>query len=421
MSGAPSFSPAPDREGAPASSDLPLLAITRRESLPALRPAGRIWRFGRWLPVVPLLVMLGGVLGIYFQPPGLRLVIGALGLEPGGGTDDPIAVPAAAAAPPTPAPPPAVVALGRLLPEGDVTVVAVPFGSGDARVEEIRVEEGDRVEAGAVLAALDNRAAREAAVARARAAVATAEATVAQARASVTASRQDAIAALEQARATARNAASELARTRTLVERGVAARELLEAAEAADTQAREGVARAEALVSRYGTGPVDGQPDVLVTLRALDGARADLRAAEEDLGRSLVLAPRAGTVLDIRVRPGERPDGEGVLAIGDTGRMTAEVEVYQSEIGRVEPGQRAEITGDAFEGVLTGVVARLGLEVARQTLVGSDPAASTDARVVKVTVALDEESSRRASRLTNLQVTARILVDGEATEAGAVP
>lgn len=54
------------------------------------------------------------------------------------------------------------------------------------------------------------------------------------------------------------------------------------------------------------------------------------------------------------------------------------------------------------------MVARVGLEVARQTLLDPSPAAATDARVVKVTVDLDADSSTRARRLTNLQATARI-------------
>ena len=56
---------------------------------------------------------------------------------------------------------------------------------------------------------------------------------------------------------------------------------------------------------------------------------------------------------------------------------------------------------------------RVGLEVGRQTLVDASPAAHTDARVVKVRVALDPASSQIAQRFTNLQVTARIATRSE--------
>ncbi len=87
--------------------------------------------------------------------------------------------------------------------------------------------------------------------------------------------------------------------------------------------------------------------------------------------------------------------------------MTAEVEVYQTDIGKVAIGDAVEITADALAAPLTGTVTKIGLEVGRQTLIDSNPAANTDARVVKVTVTLDEKSSVLASRFTNLQVLAR--------------
>jgi HlyD family secretion protein len=59
---------------------------------------------------------------------------------------------------------------------------------------------------------------------------------------------------------------------------------------------------------------------------------------------------------------------------------------------------------------LQGTVTRVGLEVGRQTLTDANPAANTDARVVKVYVRLDPDSSEVAARYTNLQVMGRISV-----------
>ena len=98
------------------------------------------------------------------------------------------------------------------------------------------------------------------------------------------------------------------------------------------------------------------------------------------------------------------------MNIGNIDHMTAEVEVYQDLVGAVSVGQPVELLADAFPSPLTGTVSQVGLEVGRQTVLGEDPAASTDARVVEVTVSLDEPSSRLASRFTNLQVVARIKV-----------
>ena len=50
----------------------------------------------------------------------------------------------------------------------------------------------------------------------------------------------------------------------------------------------------------------------------------------------------------------------------------------------------------------------IGLTVGRQGLISSDSAANTDARVIRVSVALDEPSTQIAARFTNLEVIARI-------------
>ncbi len=98
------------------------------------------------------------------------------------------------------------------------------------------------------------------------------------------------------------------------------------------------------------------------------------------------------------------------MTIGAIDRMRADVEVYQNQVGLVAPGDAVEITAEALGRKLTGTVQRIGLEIARQTLVDPSPAASTDARVVKITVALDPDSQAVAGRFTNLQVIARIAV-----------
>jgi HlyD family secretion protein len=64
----------------------------------------------------------------------------------------------------------------------------------------------------------------------------------------------------------------------------------------------------------------------------------------------------------------------------------------------------------ALDAPLTGAVERIGLEVERQTIVGDAPAAHTDARVVRVEVALDPDSARRARGFTGLEVVGRIAV-----------
>ncbi len=176
-------------------------------------------------------------------------------------------------------------------------------------------------------------------------------------------------------------------------------------------QAQKDVTKAEATVTRFDSKQIEVQPDVVVAERKVDTAVADLNRAKRDLAKGIVTAPVTGTILDIHARPGEKPGAQGILDIGNVQRMTAELEVYQSEISKVAVGQFVELTADALPKALSGLVSELGFAVKRQTTIRDDPAANTDARIIKVTVRLDEDSSKRASRLTNLEVTGRISVE----------
>jgi HlyD family secretion protein len=364
------------------------------------------------------LVALGGVIGLYFQPPGLQKLMAILQLQPGGGTSSPIAVAVQKAnshqiGVADLSTRQMVVGLGRLLPEGEVVIVAPPFGAADARVASLKVTEGDRVEHGSVLAILDSERTLLAAIESARAQLAAREATLAQVRASVQASRDEARATLARAETTYQNTVREFERVETLRQRGYAAEQSFDQRRAARDEAAREVERARATLSRYGSGDLEMQADVRVAERNVDTARADLARAQADLDKAYVRAPITGTVLTVHVRPGEKPGAQGLVNLGNIDRMTVEVEVYQAQVGRVSVGDRVEVTAEALPQRLRGSVTRIGLEVGRQTVVDANPAANTDARVVKVTVALEPDSTGLAQRFTNLQVTARITSEGE--------
>jgi DevC protein len=151
--------------------------------------------------------------------------------------------------------------------------------------------------------------------------------------------------------------------------------------------------------------------DIAVATADLAAAEAAVEQARSDLDRARVLAPRDGTIIDVAARTGERPPADGLLQMGDTARMEAELEVFQTMVPRVAVGQDVSlVSGVLGAEPLTGTVARIGTLVGRQSVTADDPAANTDARVLLVTVALDEASSARAARYVNLEVVARISV-----------
>lgn len=376
------------------------VAASRGPSLPRLAVIGSA------------LLLLGGVLGLYFQGPALRAIFEWTSLEPGGGASKPIALPieripsaerVAALAVGD------VLALGRLRPREGIVAVGLPAGTGDARIERLLVAQGDVVDKGALLAVLDTRIQYEAALDSAETTLATRRASLAKMRAEIAIAEAETRALLQSAKTLSLAAEAELDRARKLRARDVTSEARLEDARSKADAAKADVARLTATLSRYTPDANGSQVDIALAEAELAAAQAAAERARKDLDRARVYAPRAGTIIELAVREGERPPQEGLLRLGNVASMEAELEVFQAMVSRVAVGQTVSIRSDVVgEAELAGRVARIGTLVGRQNVTADDPAANTDARVLEVIVALDEASSARAARLVGLEVVARI-------------
>ena len=138
----------------------------------------------------------------------------------------------------------------------------------------------------------------------------------------------------------------------------------------------------------------------------LEVAIADLAAARAQLDLTVVTSPIRGQVLDIHTRPGERIGAEGILELGRTDQMYAIAEVYETDIAKIRPGQKAVIALAALDEPLTGTVEDSELRVGQVDVLGTDPVAKTDARVVEVKILLDDGAS--VARYTDMQVEVEI-------------
>ena len=139
---------------------------------------------------------------------------------------------------------------------------------------------------------------------------------------------------------------------------------------------------------------------------SVKAAKAAVTAAEAMMGLSLVRAPKDAQILYVHSYPGERVGVEGIVELGNTERMYAVAEVYETDIIHVKPGQRASITSPALSKPVTGTVEKIGLKVGRMDVLGMDPVAEADARVIEVDILLDDVEAVKA--LTNLQVEVEI-------------
>lgn len=153
--------------------------------------------------------------------------------------------------------------------------------------------------------------------------------------------------------------------------------------------------------------------DLQMARTELDAAKVSLLKAQNDLARATIAAPQAGQILEIHTRPGEQIGDEGIVALGQTERMLAIAEVYQSDIQRVKLGQQAIVRGQAFAGELHGKVIEIGRQISRQSVFSGEPGENLDRRVVEVKIAFTPAASQQVANLSNLQVRVVIAVTSQ--------
>ncbi len=238
---------------------------------------------------------------------------------------------------------------GTLVAKEDVMVS--PQLDGLA-ITELLAEEGDRVQAGQVLARLSHDI-LDAAIAQNTAQLSRANAAIAQARASIA-----------ESQATKTEADLALERTRNLVGNGNASREAFEQRTAA---ARIAAARADANQNALHLAEADlalaqAQRDELLVRRA----RTDIRA------------PVAGIVSRRNARLGAvvGAAGDPLFRIIGAGAIELETDVPETQLAKLKPGQQAQV--ETVNGARPGHVRLVSPEVNRTTRLG------------RVRVALDE-------------------------------
>lgn len=144
-------------------------------------------------------------------------------------------------------------------------------------------------------------------------------------------------------------------------------------------------------------------------------AKAELRqavAAEKEaltnLEQAYVKSPQDGVIFKIHTRSGETVSNDGIVEMGQVSQMMAVAEVYQSDVSKIQLGQKVRISSSSLPSEIHGKVDRIGWQIERQNVINSDPSENIDSRVVEVHIRLDEESSQTTAKFTNLQVKTTI-------------
>jgi HlyD family secretion protein len=378
-----------------------------RNNLPVPRPPKKRWNLF--------------ILALFILAPGMAIATGWYVVSQAGGSSKPAESEVKTAEKPIKM----IGALGRIEPEGEVLKVAPPSTLGSSRIVKLLVKEGDTVKANQVIAQLDGYERTIATVKQAESQVAVRRSQVAQIKAGgkssdVAAQRantQSLQANLDRQTNELAVAEKDLSRYEKLLTDG-ATSEIVRDGFALKVKTLKGqISQTEKQIlqaSSLTNSVAEVKPtDVLVAEAQLQSAIADLEKAKIELLYTEVRAPIAGEILKVIAKAGEAVSGAtGVVEMGNTKQMYAVAEVYETDISRIKPGQNATISSEVLNGEITGKVDRISLRIAKNDVLGTDPATRTDVRVVEVKIRLDE--SKKMAGYTNMQVKVRIDV-GEKT------
>ncbi len=326
-------------------------------------------------------------------------------------------------------------ALGRIEPSGEVVSVG---GIAGERIGELLVTEGQRVNAGDPLARLESFVERQAerdlaasqlaeARLRLQAEISFAESQIMEAQTRIQQIDQPQAAQIESQQAQVRqleieleDAQRNLERFRSLFADGAVSQVELDQRQLAVQQAQEALYAARANLNQIEQSRTLDLVNAEAQLRSAEAnlQRAqtsaqvqslsrNLELAEARLERTIIRAPQSGQVLRIDTRAGETIDG-GIIQLANTDQMMVVAEIYETDIGRVQLGQSAQITSSSLNQSLSGVVDHVGLQIGKRDVLNADPAADVDVRVVEVKIRLDQHSSQQVASLTNMQVNVAI-------------
>lgn len=340
-----------------------------------------------------------------------------------------------------------VVALGKLIPQGEVIKLSVA-NAEDSRVNQIFVKEGDLVQKNQVIAILQGIDRRERDLEAAEKAVELAQAKLEQTLAGETKqadlaaqianiSRLESMlqnetiekkAAIASAEAQLKQAQLTYERNQTLQLQGAAsqqtldqAKEQLNVAQAtlnerkAQLSNTEQTLKAEIAQERENLAKLrEIRPvDVKVAQVELEKAKIAVKQRKADLEDMKVKVPVDGQILRINTRVGERVNiQQGIVELGQTQQMYVVAEIHETDIAKVRIGQKATISSEygGFEGDITGKVEHLGLQVGAKQLseASANPTQDENSRIVEVKIRIDPEDSIKVANFTYMKVRVEI-------------
>lgn len=275
-----------------------------------------------------------------------------------------------------------------------------------ARIERFRVKEGDAVQRGQVIVEL----ATEELAAQLRQAEAVSRAAQARHAEAAAGARDEEI---EQARAALKRAEAErdlaeqtLQRSRTLYQDRSVAQATLDENEAGAKVAQARLAEADEQLKLLLAGP---RRETLAQLSAAAAAaEANVKYLRTLLAKSRVTSPIDGTVIQRYLDEGEVVMPEKPIAvIADTTKLRINAEVDETNAGRLNVGDAAEVSAYAYPGkVFKARVGEIARYVGKREIRPNNPAVNLGLKIIQVKLELLEPVPLQLGMTVDVKVLA---------------
>jgi len=276
-------------------------------------------------------------------------------------------------------------------------------------LKEVTVNDGDPLKKGQVVAVLENNDLK-AQVDQGQANVRHAEAALEKLRNGARPEERAASrAALAEAQAAADNARLNYERSQKLFQDGgIISQSVLDQA---DRDSKMAQARLESARQNYQLimAPPRAE-DVAAAQAELALARGQLAQAEDNYNNTFVRSPVDGVVVKRYMNPGESISYESlyqpIVSVSDTTHMMVRAEINETDVGKIQVGQRAEIRADAFRGqTFPGRVLRVSGGLGPKRIQTDNPTEKIDTDVLESFVEVDPGSPLRVGLRVDVYIT----------------
>jgi HlyD family secretion protein len=184
----------------------------------------------------------------------------------------------------------------------------------------------------------------------------------------------------------------QVARQKPLAAKGVASQETLD-----QTVSSERVAVANSEANRAALELINAPPrpeDVSIAKANLALAEGNLAEQRVVLEKTQLRSPIDGVVLRRYMKTGETISIQPllpILQVGDMRRLRVRAQLDETDIGRVELGQRVSVTAPAYPNRrFGGVISRIGQSMGPKTVRSDEPTEKNDTNILDVLIDLDD-------------------------------